>query len=69
MTNNGYEKIAYPETYTNEDELHNILKSMRENDPVCWLEPENYRPFWAITKHSDISVSYTHLTLPTIYSV
>ena len=41
MTNNGYEKIAYPETYTNEDELHNILKSMRENDPVCWLEPEN----------------------------
>ena len=45
MTNNGYEKIAYPETYTNEDELHNILKSMRENDPVCWLEPENYRPF------------------------
>ena len=55
MTNNGYEKIAYPETYTNEDELHNILKSMRENDPVCWLETENYRPFWAITKHSDIS--------------
>ena len=43
MTNNGYEKIAYPETYTNEDELHNILKSMRENDPVCWLEPENYK--------------------------
>lgn len=55
MTNNGYEKIAYPETYTNEDELHTILKLMRDNDPVCWLEPDNYRPFWAITKHSDIS--------------
>jgi cytochrome P450 len=55
MTNNGYEKIAYPETYTNEDELHTILKSMRKNDPVCWLEPNNYRPFWAVTKHSDIS--------------
>lgn len=55
MTKNGYEKIAYPETYTNEDELHAILKSMRDNDPVCWLEPSNYRPFWAITKHSDIS--------------
>ena len=53
--NYGYEKIAYPETYTNEDELHIILKSMRENDPVCWLEPHNYRPFWAVTKHSDIS--------------
>ena len=34
--NYGYEKIAYPETYTNEDELHIILKSMRENDP-CLL--------------------------------
>ena len=55
MTNNGYEKIAYPETYTNEYELHNILKSMRENDPVCCLEPDNYRPFWAITMHSDIT--------------
>ena len=55
MIYNGYEKIAYPETYTNEDELHAILKSMRKNDPVCWLEPNNYRPFWAITKHSDIS--------------
>tara|TARA_Y100000768_G_scaffold215124_1_gene162136 strand:- start:939 stop:2180 length:1242 start_codon:yes stop_codon:yes gene_type:complete len=55
MTNNGYEKIAYPETYTNEDELHTILKLMRKNDPVCWLEPDNYRPFWAVTKHSDIS--------------
>jgi cytochrome P450 len=54
MMNNGYEKIAYPETYTNEDELHTILKSMRKKDPVCWLEPDNYRPFWAITKHSDI---------------
>ena len=55
MKTNGYERIAYPETYTNEAELHSILTSMRKNDPVCWLEPENYTPFWAVTKHSDIS--------------
>ena len=61
MKQNGYEAIAYPETYTDEGNLHSILTSMRKNDPVCWLEPDNYSPFWAITK----PVSYTHLTLPT----
>ena len=55
MKQNGYEAIAYPETYTDEDKLHSILTSMRKNDPVTWLEPDNYTPFWAITKHSDIS--------------
>ena len=55
MNQNGYEAIAYPETYTDESKLHSILTSMRKNDPVCWLEPDNYSPFWAVTKHSDIS--------------
>ena len=55
MKQNGYEAIAYPETYTDEGKLHSILTSMRKNDPVSWLEPDNYTPFWAITKHSDIS--------------
>lgn len=55
MTRNGYEIIAYPETYTDERKLHSVLTSMRKNDPVSWLEPDNYRPFWAITKHQDIT--------------
>nr|WP_218647469.1 cytochrome P450 [Sphingobium lactosutens] len=27
---------------------------MRQNDPVHWSEPADYRPFWAITRHADI---------------
>ena len=27
---------------------------MRNKYPVTWVEPNQYRPFWAITKHSDI---------------
>ena len=27
---------------------------MRKEDPVSWVEPDQFRPFWAITKHEDI---------------
>ena len=27
---------------------------MRREDPVSWVEPDQFRPFWAITKHEDI---------------
>ena len=54
MNKEDFKKIAYPETYADEKELHNIFTFMRKNDPVSWVEPNQYRPFWAITKHEDI---------------
>ena len=54
MNKEDFKKIAYPETYANEKELHDIFTFMRKKDPVSWVEPEDYRPFWAITKHEDI---------------
>ena len=69
MNKENFKKIAYPETYADEKELHDIFTFMRREDPVSWVEPDQFRPFWAITKHEDITVSYTHLTLPTICSV
>lgn len=54
MNKEDFKKIAYPETYAAEKELHNIFTFMRKNDPVSWVEPDQYRPFWAITKHEDI---------------
>lgn len=54
MNKEDFKKIAYPETYANEKELHDIFTFMRKNDPVSWVEPDQYRPFWAITKHEDI---------------
>tara|TARA_B100001146_G_scaffold136881_1_gene120026 strand:+ start:13035 stop:14282 length:1248 start_codon:yes stop_codon:yes gene_type:complete len=55
MKDHEYREIAYAETYTNEKKLHSIFSKMRREDPVAWIEPENFRPFWAITKHTDIT--------------
>ncbi len=54
MNKEDFKKIAYPETYTDEKELHDIFTFMRREDPVSWVEPDQFRPFWAITKHEDI---------------
>ncbi len=42
MNKEDFKKIAYPETYADEKELHDIFTFMRRE------------PFWAITKHEDI---------------
>lgn len=54
MDKEDFKKIAYPETYADEKELHDIFTFMRREDPVSWVEPDQFRPFWAITKHEDI---------------
>jgi len=54
MNKEDFKKIAYPETYADEKELHDIFTFMRNEDPVSWVEPDQFRPFWAITKHEDI---------------
>ena len=54
MNKENFKKIAYPETYADEKELHDIFTFMRKEDPVSWVEPNQFRPFWAITKHDDI---------------
>ena len=54
MNKEDFKKIAYPETYADEKELHDIFTFMRKEDPVSWVEPNQFRPFWAISKHEDI---------------
>ena len=54
MNKEDFKNIAYPETYADEKELHDIFTFMRREDPVSWVEPDQFRPFWAITKHEDI---------------
>lgn len=34
---------------------HEAWTRMRREDPVHWCEPKGYAPFWAITKHADIT--------------
>jgi cytochrome P450 len=34
--------------------MHGLFDYMRENDPVSWVEHEEYEPFWSLTKYDDI---------------
>jgi cytochrome P450 len=46
--------LADPKAYTDELRLHEGLAHLRATQPVCYVEVDNYAPFWAITKHADI---------------
>ena len=46
--------LADPQAYTDERALHEALAHLRKEAPVSWVEVDGYRPFWAITKHTDI---------------
>ena len=46
ITRNHHPDNAYP---------HAEWTRLRHEDPVHWSAPAGYRPFWAITKHADIT--------------
>jgi len=46
--------LADHRTYGNIDLQHRLFASLRRDDPVHWTQPEGYRPFWIISKYSDI---------------
>ncbi|MEO0982151.1 MAG: cytochrome P450 [Pseudomonadota bacterium] len=46
--------VVDPASYAQPALLDEIFAKLRANDPVAWLEPDGFRPFWAITKHDDI---------------
>lgn len=47
--------LADPRAYTDEARLHAALSHLRATAPVAWVDAPGYRPFWAITKHADIT--------------
>ena len=46
--------VIAPEVYGRIGHPHEAFSWLRRNDPLRWVEPENFRPFWAVTKHADI---------------
>jgi cytochrome P450 len=46
--------FADPQAYADEARLHAALTHLRATSPVSWVDVPDYRPFWAITKHSDV---------------
>ncbi|AMT72488.1 cytochrome P450 [Mycobacteroides immunogenum] len=46
--------LADPTAYADEPRLHAAMTLLRREQPVAKVIADNYRPFWAITKHDDI---------------
>jgi len=47
--------LVHPKDYAEHGYPHDIWKWMRANDPVYWWDNTDGDPFWAITKHADIT--------------
>lgn len=47
--------IVDPKTFTDEAALHGLLARLRRTDPLPYLEPEGFVPFWLVTRHADIT--------------
>lgn len=46
--------LVSPEFWSNEQAVHEQLRWLRAHDPVRFLEPEGFDPFWSITRYEDI---------------
>lgn len=46
--------IVAPATYADPDAYDRLFARLRDEDPVHWSEPSDYRPFWSVTRFADI---------------
>lgn len=46
--------VIAPEVYGRVGHPHQAFAWLRANDPLRLVRPENFRPFWAVTRHADI---------------
>ena len=47
--------IVHPDHYADRGYPHDIFTRLRREDPVHWWDRTEGVPFWAITKHADIT--------------
>lgn len=46
--------IVNPDLFASEDEIHALFTKLRAEEPLRFMEPAGFRPFWSVTKHADI---------------
>ena len=46
--------IVDPASWADERGIHEQLRWLREHDPVRYLRPEGFEPFWSINRYADI---------------
>ncbi|HET6525133.1 cytochrome P450 [Sphingopyxis sp.] len=47
-------KIVDPRFHAEPGAYHALFRQLRSEAPVFWVEPDEYAPFWLVTKHADI---------------
>lgn len=46
--------LVDPEFWSQETEIHELLTWLRQNDPLRYLQPKGFAPFWNVTRYDDI---------------
>jgi len=46
--------LVDPASWADERGIHEQFRWLRANDPLRWLTPEGFDPFWNVTKYNDI---------------
>lgn len=46
--------VIAPEVYGRIGHPHEAFRWLRANDPLRYLQPTSFRPFWAVTRHADL---------------
>jgi cytochrome P450 len=46
--------VTHDAVFARQDELHANLAWLRRNDPLRWVRTEGYRPYWFVSRHSDL---------------
>jgi len=47
-------RIVDPALYADPPALNDMFARLRREEPLAWMEPDAFRPFWAVTRHGDI---------------
>jgi len=47
-------KIVDPRFHAEPGAYHALFSQLRAEAPLFWVEPDEYAPFWLVTKHADI---------------
>ncbi len=46
--------IVNPEFWSDEQGIHALLTRLRQEDPLRYMQPDGFEPFWNVTKYDDI---------------
>lgn len=47
-------QISDPAVHADPTAYHALLARLRSEAPIFWAEPDEYRPFWIVSRHADI---------------